>query len=64
MYWFVFLFILMYFKSSCYFMKPMKTILISQNEEKHNNWRKQDHPIVKKDELNLVFKQGNKGKSI
>lgn len=34
MYRFVFLFILVYLKSSYYFLEPRKTILISQNEEK------------------------------
>lgn len=48
MYRFVFLFILVYLKSSCYFLEPRKTILISQNEEKQNNWRTQDRPIVEK----------------
>lgn len=48
MYQIVFLFILLYLKSFHYHLKPMKTILISQNEEKQNNWRTQDHPIVKK----------------
>lgn len=48
MYQIIFLFILVYLKSSYYFLKPMKTILISQNEEKQNNWRTQDRPIVKK----------------